>query len=193
VANGHIYPQIDQVRMNVFYREPLVLFHNNRDGTFRDVTRSTTLQNLPLQSRRGMAFGDINNDGKLDVLILNVGERPTLLLNCTQNSNHAVLLKLIGTKSNRSGIGARVTVSAGDLRQMKEVRSGSSYLSQNDLRLHFGLGSHAKVDSIEIQWPSGNKEIFSSVATNSIYVIKEGTGIDKGKRFLSSTGCGATD
>jgi hypothetical protein len=193
IANGHTYPQIDQARMEIFYREPLVLFHNNRDGTFRDVTLLTTLDKLPAQSRRGMAFGDINNDGKLDALILNVGEPPTLLLNCTQNSNHAVLLKLIGTKSNRAAIGAHVVVTAGDLRQIKEVRSGSSYLSQNDLRLHFGLGAHAKIDSIEVQWPSGTKETFSSIAADSIYTIKEGTGLESGKRFLSSTACGATE
>jgi enediyne biosynthesis protein E4 len=193
VANGHIYPQIDQARMNVFYKEPLVLFHNDRDGTFRDVTGSTMLQNLPLKSRRGMAFGDINNDGKLDVLMLNVGEPPTLLLNCTQNSNHAILLKLVGTKSNRAAVGARVVVTAGDLRQMGEVRSGSSYLSQNDLRLHFGLGSHAKLDSIEIQWPSGTKEKFSNVAADSIYTIKEGAALPSGKRFLVSPDCGTAD
>ncbi len=193
IANGHTYPQIDQAKMDILYREPVVLFHNNRDGTFRDVTRSTTLQSLPLQSRRGMAFGDINNDGKLDVLMLNVGEAPTLLLNCTQNSNHAVLLKLVGTKSNRAAIGARVVVTAGDLRQIGEVRSGSSYLSQNDLRLHFGLGTHAKIGSIEIQWPSGIKERFSNVTADSVYTIKEATGIEGGKRFLASTGCGAAE
>lgn len=189
VANGHIYPQIDQAHMNVFYKEPLVLFHNNRDGTFRDVTRSTMLQNLPLQSRRGMAFGDINNDGKLDALILNLGEPPTLLLNCTQNSNRAVLLKLIGTKSNRAAIGARVVVTAGDLRQMNEVRSGSSYLSQNDLRLHFGLGNHTKIDTVEIQWPSGSKETLRNVLADSIYTIKEGDGVQSTKRFVTSAPC----
>ncbi|MFL6437451.1 MAG: CRTAC1 family protein [Terriglobales bacterium] len=193
VANGHIYPQIEQARMNVFYREPLLLFHNNRDGTFRDSTRLTSLDKLPLQSRRGIAFGDINNDGKLDVLILNVGEPPSLLLNCSENSSHAVLLKLVGTKSNRAAIGARVIVTAGDLTQMSEVRSGASYLSQNDLRLHFGLGSHTKVNTIEIQWPSGAKQTLRDVAADSIYTIKEGTGIQSTKRFATSTACRSND
>ena len=189
IANGHTYPQIDQAKMDIFYREPLVLFHNNRDGTFRDITRLTTLDKLPLQSRRGMAFGDINNDGKLDVLILNVGEPPTLLLNCTQNSNHAVLLKLIGTRSNRAAIGARVVLTAGDLKQMNEVRGGSSYLSQNDLRLHFGLGSHTRIDMIEIQWPSGAKQTFHDVPADSIYTIKEGSGLQSTKLFAPAAAC----
>src|SRR6185295_14792598 len=97
-ANGHIYPQIDQARMGFLYREPVLLFRNNRDGTFHDITNLTSLGKMPLHSRRGVAFGDINNDGKVDVLILNNGELPTLLLNCTQNSNHAVLVKLTGSK-----------------------------------------------------------------------------------------------
>jgi hypothetical protein len=189
IANGHIYPQIDQAHIGITYREPLVLFHNNRDGTFRDITRTTMLDKLPLQSRRGVAFGDINNDGKVDILILNVGEPPTLLLNCTQSSNHAVLLKLIGTKSNRAAIGVRVIVTAGDLKQMKEVRGGGSYLSQNDLRLHFGLGSHTKIDTIEMQWPSGDKQTLRDLVADSIYTVEEGSGIRSTQKFEPSTGC----
>ena len=189
VANGHIYPQIDQAHMGFLYREPLLLFHNNRDGTFIDISRQTTLDKLPRESRRGMAFGDINSDGKVDVLILNLGEPPTLLLNCTHTSNHAVLLKLIGTKSNRAAIGARVVVTAGELREMNEVRSGSSYLSQNDLRLHFGLGGHAKIDTVEVQWPSGTEQTLRNVPADSVYTIKEGAGIQSTKRFASSAAC----
>ena len=189
VANGHIYPQIDEGRMGFNYREPFLYFHNNRNGTFKDVTALTSLAKLPLQSRRGMAFGDVNNDGKPDVLILNIGEPPTLLLNCTKTDNHAVLLKLVGTKSNRSAIGARATVTAGDLKQMREVRSGESYLSQNDLRLHFGLGSHAKIDSVDIAWPSGDKQSLHDLNADFIYTIEEGTGIRSADRFQASEGC----
>jgi len=189
VANGHIYSQIDQGDMGFFYREPLLLLRNNRNGSFSDITRDSSLGKLPLKSRRGMAFGDIANDGKVDVLILNDGEPPTLLLNCTQNGNHAILLKLIGTKSNRSAIGARVTVTAGDLKQMKEVRSGVSYLSQNDLRLHFGLGSRTKIDSIEIRWPSGTKQLFQDIAVDSLYTVEEGKRIRSGNRFVTPEAC----
>ncbi|HWC16444.1 MAG TPA: CRTAC1 family protein [Terriglobales bacterium] len=189
IANGHIYPQIDEAHAGFLYREPLLLFRNNRDGTFSDITPLTSLGKLPLQSRRGLAYGDINNDGKLDVVILNVGERPTLLLNCTQNSNHAVLLKLIGTKSNRAAIGARAIVIAGKLTQMNEVRGGGSYLSQNDLRLHFGLGNHTHIDSIEIRWPSGDKQTLRDLATDSIYIVREGAGIQSAKRLATSVAC----
>lgn len=189
IANGHIYPQIDQAHMGVFYREGLLLFHNNRDRTFRDITPLTMLNKLPSQSRRGVAFGDINNDGKVDVLILNVGAPPTLLLNCTKISNHAVLLKLVGSKSNRAAIGARVTVTADDLKQISEVRGGGSYLSQNDLRLHFGLGNHTKISSIEIQWPSGTKQALHDVAADFVYTIEEGTGIRSASQFEKSAAC----
>ncbi|HUY81971.1 MAG TPA: CRTAC1 family protein [Acidobacteriaceae bacterium] len=192
IANGHIYPQIDSAGMAFHYREPALLFHNNRNGTFRDITRLAGLNQLPLQSSRGVAFGDVNNDGKVDVLILNVDAPPTLLLNCSQNSNHAVLLKLIGTKSNRAAIGARVFVTAQDLKQMEEVRSGSSYLSQNDLRLHFGLGSHTKISTMEVQWPSGAIQTLHNIPADSLYTIKEGKGIVKAARLSPSTGCGGS-
>jgi|SRR5579864_1212605 len=193
IANGHIYPQIDEARMGVSYREPLLFFHNNRDGTFRDVSRVIALDKLPLQSRRGVAFGDINNDGNVDVLILNVGETPTLLLNCTRNSNHAVLLKLIGTKSNRAAIGTRASVTAGDLVQMNEVRGGGSYLSQNDLRLHFGLGSHTRISTIEIEWPSGTKQTLHDMAADFLYTVEEGTGVRSADRLETSAACSGNE
>jgi enediyne biosynthesis protein E4 len=174
VASGHVYPQIDQIPGEVGYREPLQLFYNRRDGIFDDVSKLAGLDKLPLESRRGVAFGDINNDGKIDVLILNVGEPPTLLLNRTPNTGHAVLFRLVGTKSNRAAIGARVTVKAGDLTQMDEVRSGSSYLSQNDLRLHFGLGQNFIMKTVEISWPSGHKDELSNLPADFIYTIVEG-------------------
>jgi len=188
VANGHVYPQMDQVRMGVPYRQPLLFFRNNGDRTFQDITRLSGLDKLPLKSRRGMAFGDINNDGKIDMLILNVGEPPTLLLNCTDSRNHAVLFKLIGTKSNRAAIGARVTVSSTGGRQLNEVRGGGSYLSQNDLRVHFGLGGNALMNVVEVSWPSGAKQTFHDLATDFIYTIDEADGI-RSKVPLESTGC----
>ena len=132
---------------------------------------------MALASRRGAAFGDVKNDGNVDVLLLNVGEPPTLLLNHGVAGNHRVEFRLTGTKSNRAAIGARVTVRAGKLVQFNEVRGGASYLSQNDLRLHFGLGKAATIDSVEVLWPSGATEKFQNVAADKIYSLVEGQGI----------------
>ena len=175
IASGHVYPQVDSVPGAMQYRQPLVLLRNHRDGTFDDV--SSAMDHLPLKSRRGVAFGDINNDGNVDMVVLNVGEPPSLLLNRNHNSNHRVLFKLVGTKSNKSAIGARVTIKAGPLIQLDEVRGGASYLSQNDLRLHFGLGSDAKMNEVTIRWPNGETESLRDVPADFIYTIVEGEGI----------------
>jgi hypothetical protein len=175
VASGHVYPQVDSIPGGAQYRQPLVLFRNHRDGTFEDV--SPVLASLPLQSRRGAAFGDINNDGNVDVVLLNAGEAPSLLLNRTDSPNHRVLFKLVGTRSNKAAIGARVTVKAGSLVQLDEVRGGASYISQNDLRLHFGLGTNEKMSEVVIRWPNGQTEILHDVPADFIYTVVEGGGI----------------
>ncbi len=186
-ANGHVYPQMDYVKGGAGYKQPLVLYRNNRDRTFEDITSAAGLDKLPLESRRGVAFGDVNNDGKIDILILNVGQPPTLLLNTTQTSNHAVMFKLVGTKSNKAAIGARVTITAGGLMQLDEVRSGTSYLSQNDLRIHFGLDTQDVVNTVEVAWPSGKKESFKDLSADFIYTIVEGTGIQQKTPFSTGT------
>jgi len=177
IANGHVYPQVDTVSEGARYKEPLFLHLNKHDGTFENASAAAHLADLPLASRRGVAFGDIWNDGAIDALILNVGEPPTLLRNHLANGNHWVEFNLQGTKSNRAAIGARLTVHAGKLVQFNEVRGGGSYLSQNDLRLHFGLEGNNKIDSVEIAWPSGAVERFSNLDADHIYTIEEGTGI----------------
>jgi hypothetical protein len=184
VANGHVFPQMDNVKGSAPYRQPVMLFKNNRNRTFEDVSAIAGLDKLPPASHRGAAFGDVNNDGKVDVLILNVGQPPTLLINRTQNQNHAALFHLVGTKSNKSAIGARVTVTAGGVSQFSEVRSGSSYCSQNDLRLHFGLGAETLMTA-EVSWPSGKKETYKDLSADFIYTIVEGTGVKEKTAFTT--------
>jgi enediyne biosynthesis protein E4 len=177
VANGHVYPQMDLVKGGAPYRQPFLVFRNNGNRTFKDVTSTSGLNTLPVASRRGAAFGDLNNDGKVDVLVLNVGEKPTLLLNQTEDVGHAVLFRLVGTKSNKAAIGARVRVTASNVVQFNEVRSGTSYLSQNDLRVHFGLGQVSVMNTVEVLWPNGKKEELRDLAADFIYTIVEGRGI----------------
>ncbi|HEV2698002.1 MAG TPA: CRTAC1 family protein [Terriglobales bacterium] len=187
VAHGHVYPQMDLIKGGAPFKEPVLLFRNNRNRTFTDITALAGLDQLPLLSRRGVAFGDVNNDGKIDVLILNVAGPPTLLINRTESAGHAVLFKLIGTKSNKAAIGARVTITAGGLKQIDEVRSGGSYLSQNDLRLHFGLGKETLISNVEISWPSGKKEQFEKLPADAIYTVVEGGGITHKMPLIGTT------
>jgi enediyne biosynthesis protein E4 len=177
VANGHVYPQIDQIETGPRYREPMLLHRNNRDATFDEVSKESGLQGMPLKSRRGAAFGDVFNTGNIDIVVLNVGEPPSLLRNSNHDGYHRVLFQLVGTKSNRAAIGARLTIHAGGVKQFSEVRGGASYLSQNDLRLHFGLGTASKIDSVEARWPNGTVETLQNLAADAIYTIVEGAGI----------------
>jgi hypothetical protein len=190
VANGHVYPQVDSIPGGAHYREPLQLFRNHRDGSFEDI--SGVLDGFPAESRRGAAFGDVNNDGNVDIVLVNVGAPPTLLLNQTSTSNHRVLFKLIGTKSNKLGIGARVTVKSGQLVQFGEVRGGGSYISQNDPRLHFGLGADDRMNEVQIQWPSGKIELLRELPADFIYTIVEGEGI-KNKLALPGPHAGTSN
>jgi hypothetical protein len=191
VANGHVYPQIDTIDVGPRYKEPMLLHRNNRDGTFDEVSKEAGLQDMPLKSRRGAAFGDIFNTGNIDIVVLNVGEPPSVLINTNRTPYHRVLFKLIGTKSNRAAIGARVTIHAAGVRQFHEVHGGGSYLSQNDLRLHFGLGAATKMDSVEIRWPSGATETLQNVPADAIYTIVEGSGI-RDKKSLPPPGASPT-
>ena len=173
VANGHLDENVQAFNPTGFYEQPNLFFRNNRDGTFDEIAIDSG-SGLRLEKvSRGFAYADYDNDGDLDLLVTNLKGTPDLLEN-RGGQNTWLTLKLIGTRSNRDAIGARVKVTAGNLTQIREVRSGSSYLSQNDMRLHFGLGKHRQINRIEIHWPSGLQEQLEAIEANQILTLVEG-------------------
>lgn len=183
VANGHVYPQVDKANLDAGYRQRKSFHKNNRNGTFSEVAVQLGDPLMEKRVSRGVAFGDLDNDGDVDMIINDLDGAPSLLRNDGGNANNSVLIKTIGDKSNRDGIGARVKVVSGDLTQIDEVRSGASYISHNDLRLHFGVEKRTKIDLIEIRWPSGAVDKLEGVGVNRLLVIKEGKGIVEQKEF----------
>jgi enediyne biosynthesis protein E4 len=179
IANGNFSSLLDKLENEVKYREPILLFRNLGNGTFDEIADRTGLNEGPLESRRGTAFGDVNNDGNLDVVVFNAAGPPSLFVNETHNANHRVLFHLIGTKSNRAAIGARVTVITSNMTQIEEIHGGGSYNSTNDTRLHFGLGRDAVISRVKVQWPSGIVQEFHDVAEDKIYEIVEGQTMKK--------------
>ena len=177
LANGHVYPEVDKFHLGSGYMEPRLLYHNNGNGTFTDVSAMAGPGITAATSARGLAVGDLWNDGQLEVAINNVYAKPSLLVNTEHSRNHWIAFKTVGTRSNRDGIGAKITLKIGKKILVDEVRSGSSYISQNDLRVHFGLGAIDKVEPVQVRWPSGLVEHFDHLAVDAIHTLKEGTGI----------------
>jgi hypothetical protein len=177
VANGHILDNVPLFNPAVTYQEPKLMYRNNGRGKFIDVSDQLGVDFGVRRVSRGVAVGDFDNDGDLDILINNNGQPPQLLRCDISNPNNWLVLKLIGTKSNRQGIGARVKVASGDLVQYAQSMGGTSYCSSHDKRLFFGLGRRAKVDSIEIRWPSGVKDRLEGLAPNRFLTVQEGKGL----------------
>jgi len=178
IANGHVYPELESHHhAESPYRQRNLLFHNSGNGQFEDVTSTAGTGFEVRRSARGAAFGDLHNDGKIDIVVNNQNDPPTLLHNESESRNHWISIRTVGTKSNRDGIGARVAVVAMGRRQIQEVRSGGSYLSQNDLRLHFGTGSAARIDEIEVGWPSGATDTVKDIPADQSVTIEEQRGL----------------
>jgi enediyne biosynthesis protein E4 len=190
LVNGHVYPEVDSQHLGSNFQEPRILYHNNGDGTFTDISDSAGPGITTASSSRGLAIGDLWNDGRLSAVVSNMNAPPSLLVNDIRNDNHWVTFVTVGAfdssspsqkyKSNRDGIGARITMKAGSRLFVDEVRSGSSYDSDNDRRVHFGLGAATKIDSVEVRWPSGLLERFENLTVDAIQTLKEGFGTPAG-------------
>ncbi len=184
MVNGHVYPEIEHLAPDSPYRQRSLLYRNLGGKKMEDVTTISGPGPIARHSSRGLAFGDFDNDGDVDIFINHMNESPGLLRNDGGNRLNWISLKLAGVKSNRSGIGARVTITAGGRKQVQEVRSGSSFLSHSDLRLHFGLGSAQMVDQIDIQWPfRKSSDTITKLKANQFLTITEGKGITEVRQF----------
>ncbi len=176
LVNGHVYPEVDKQHLGSNYQEPKILYHNNGNGTFTDISADAGSGITTATSARGLAVGDLWNDGRLSAVISNMNAHPSLLVNRIESGNHWIAFRTIGTKSNRDGIGAHISLQAAGRRRVDEARSGSSYSSTSDMRVHFGLGATDKIDFVQVRWPSGLVERFDNLAVNAIHDLKEGTG-----------------
>ena len=176
LVNGHVYPEVDKQNLGSSYEEPRILYHNNGNKTFSDISAQAGSGITAVHAGRGLAVGDLWNDGRISAVVSNMNARPSLLVNQVRSANHWIGLRTVGTKSNRDGIGARVMVKVGRRILVDEVRSGSSYDSNNDMRIHFGLGTVSKIDWVQIRWPSGRSEQFDSIPVDAIHTLKEGSG-----------------
>jgi hypothetical protein len=182
-VSGHVYPQVDTLPSGAGYREPKLLQLNQRNGTFCDASTQAGPALLEKRVSRGLAVGDLFNDGNVDVVVGDIDGAPMILRNHGVPGMHWVSFELAGTKSNRLALNARMKIVAGGMTQTEEIHSGGSYLSQNDLRVHFGLGAAQKIESVEIRWPSGKVESLNDVAVDQFHAVLEGQGIVSADRI----------
>jgi len=184
LVNGHVYPQVESMHQNIHYLEPKILLINDHAGKFRSlIGQAPDAIQIP-QVSRGLAIGDLFNDGRIEAVVENLVGGPMILQpenNSPSHQNHWISFQLTGVSSNRLALNARVTVTAGELKQLGEVNSGGSYLSQNDLRLHFGLGNHTQIDTVTIRWPNGKLEVLKGLEADRFYTITEGAGLSNSR------------
>lgn len=178
MVNSHVYPDIDELGLASRYQQEKLLYWNIRNGAFLDLSSRSGPGLTTPSSARGAAFGDLDNDGGIEIVVNNLDSRPNLLKNVGERGNW-ILVSLRGTRSNGRGVGARVEVESGKIRQVEEVRSGGSYLSHNDFRLHFGIGDDSEVSRISVRWPSGIREEFGPFGANQEIVLQEGEGVER--------------
>jgi len=196
LCNGHVYPEVEQLQSEAGYAQRKLLYHNLHNGHFADVSLQAGPGVSEPSASRGAAFGDFDNDGDIDVVVNTVNDYPQLLRCESKLQNNWIKIRTIGTKSNRSGIGARimcVTRPSAEPKphsQIDEVRSGGGYFSQNDLRVHFGLGKAEKVDLLEIRWPSGHVDTLHNIGVNQLIFVKEGEGITRTMQFAKTPKAG---
>ena len=183
ISTGHVFPEVIGRNLTVSYAEKKILCRNLGGGHFEDVSAKAGAAIAEARTSRGCAFGDFDNDGDVDIIVINMNEPPSLLRNDCETGNNWIKVKCAGTKSNRSAIGARVRVVAGTHSQIDEVMSGASYISQNDFRLHFGLGKATRTDQITVRWPTGIEESFTNIEANQIVYVEETRGIVKTEKF----------
>jgi enediyne biosynthesis protein E4 len=176
-VSGHVYPQVASLPSGAGYRQPGLLQLNQGDGTFCDASTQAGPALTQRRVSRGLAVGDLFNDGQLDVVVEDIDGAPVILRNHGIPGHHWVSFELAGTKSNRLALGARVKLTAGGMTQSADVRSGGSYLSQSDVRVHFGLAAATKIDSVEIRWPSGATEVLRNLPADQFYSVLEGKGV----------------
>jgi hypothetical protein len=181
-CNGHVYPEVERLHGDITFKEKRILYRNTRKGNFQDVSSEVGIAGQRYCSR-GCAFGDFDNDGDIDVVISNLNDTPSLLRADVRSGYHWIKVRVSGRGSNRSGIGTRVKCVTADHQQIDEVRSGGSFMSQSDLRLHFGLGKSTRAERIEVRWPNGNIDTFRNLDADQLIEIEQGTGITRMVRF----------
>ncbi len=187
-ADGQVFPQIDRYRTGITYAERNLLFRNLRNGRFKEVGRRGGPGLAIEKVSRGLATADYDNDGDVEIVVTNMNDSPELLRHRRKNPHHSILVRTIGTRSNRDGVGAKVEVTAAGFSQYDEVRSGSSYLSSSDLRVHFGLGPATTVDRLLVRWPSGTTDVITRPPVDSVLVVKEGRGLAAAELFNKAAG-----
>jgi hypothetical protein len=186
IANGHVMPEVEQISDRIHYKQKPLLFHNDQKGHFVDVSAVSGEALQKPHTGRGVAFADFDNDGNIDIVVANVQDPPLLLRNNGNRQNHFINFKLVGTRSNRDAMGARIKLQVSGLSQIREVMGGGSYMSQSDIRAHFGLGKATQVDRVDIEWPSGLHQSFQNITADKFYLIIEGSNLLKLQTFVAT-------